>query len=140
MSEVANTFKVIGLLTKIFPTERKSDKFQCREFVIEIPSQYPEFVKFQLVQDYCDIINDQFSEGSTEVEVSFNLRGREWQGKYFTTLNAWKVKKLKDVEVQEMPDQTPSEQVVPFQIFTPTFVKLPKGEPLKASYTDDLPF
>ena len=25
------------------------------------------------------------------MKVHFDLRGREWQGKYFTNLNAWKV-------------------------------------------------
>jgi single-strand DNA-binding protein len=46
-------------------------------------------VKFQINQDKCNIL-DKFKEGQ-EVEVSFNLRGREWNGKYFTNLEAWKV-------------------------------------------------
>jgi hypothetical protein len=27
------------------------------------------------------------------VKVHFDLRGREWQGKYFTNLNAWRIEK-----------------------------------------------
>lgn len=83
-------FEISGKLIKIFPTENKSDKFQAREFVIEIQDgNYPQFVKFQLTQDRCPLV-DPFQEGE-EIKVWFDLRGREWQGKYFTNLNAWRV-------------------------------------------------
>lgn len=48
-----------------------------------------QYVKFQLTQDRCSIV-DNFREGD-EVRVHFNLRGREWQGKYFTNLDAWRI-------------------------------------------------
>jgi hypothetical protein len=49
---------------------------------------------FQLTQDKCSLL-DAFMEGQ-QVEVSFNLKGREWtspQGevKYFNTLEAFRV-------------------------------------------------
>lgn len=87
------SFEVEGKLIKKYETESKSEKFQAREFVLEVASgNYPEFVKFQLVQDRCAII-DSFSEGE-RMKVHFDLRGREWQGKYFTNLNAWRVEKV----------------------------------------------
>jgi len=79
-----------GKLHKIFPTETKGAKnFQVREFVIETDGQYPQYVKFQLTQDKCDML-DNYQEGQM-IKVAFDLRGREWQGKYFTNLNAWKL-------------------------------------------------
>ena len=83
------SYEVEGKLHKKFDVEKKSGTFQTREFVIVVESQYPQFVKFQLVQDRCDII-DNIPEGA-EVKVYFDLRGREWQGKYFTNLQAWRV-------------------------------------------------
>ena len=83
------SFEVVGRLHKKFDTEKKTESFQAREFVIEVDGQYPQFVKFQLVQDRCSAI-EQYNEGDM-VKVSFDLRGREWQGKYFTNLNAWKI-------------------------------------------------
>ena len=66
--------------------------FQAREFVIVVESgNYPQYVKFQLVQDRCALI-DTYEEGE-EIKVHFDLRGREWNGKYFTNLNAWRVEK-----------------------------------------------
>lgn len=86
------TFEIEGTLHKIFEVESKSASFQTREFVITTEGTYPQYVKFQLTQDKCGVI-DGYPEGE-KVKVSFDLRGREWQGKYFTNLNAWKVEKV----------------------------------------------
>jgi hypothetical protein len=80
---------VEGRLLKKFETEQVSATFKKREFVIETEGQYPQPVKFDLTQDRC-VILDNYQEGQ-RVKVSFNLRGREWNGKYFTDLNAWRL-------------------------------------------------
>jgi hypothetical protein len=83
-------FEVEGKLHRVFPTEQKSASFSAREFVLEIPDgNYPQLVKFQAVQDRCALL-DNFREGD-RVKVSFDLRGREWNGKYLTNLNAWRI-------------------------------------------------
>lgn len=83
-------FDVEGRLHRIFPTEQKSASFTAREFVLEVPDgNYPQLIKFQAVQDRCGLL-DNFSEGD-QVRVSFDLRGREWNGKYLTNLNAWRI-------------------------------------------------
>lgn len=83
-------YKAEGKVVKIFDAEQKSASFQAREFVIEVPDgQYPQMVKFQLVQDKCSLVDD-YSEGD-DIEVEFDLRGREWNGKYFTNLQAWRI-------------------------------------------------
>ena len=86
------SFDVDGRLHKKYETEQKTDSFKAREFVIEIDGgQYPQFIKFQLVQDRCSLLDD-VEEGEI-IKVHFDLRGREWQGKYFTNLNAWRIEK-----------------------------------------------
>jgi len=86
------SFEVEGKLVKKFDTESKTESFQAREFVIEVSSgNYPQMVKFQLVQDRCSIV-DEYNEGEV-MKVYFDLRGREWQGKYFTNLNAWRIER-----------------------------------------------
>jgi hypothetical protein len=84
------SFEVEGRLHKKFDTENKTDSFQAREFVIEIDGGgYPQFIKFQLVQDRCALV-DAYEVGAT-IKVHFDLRGREWNEKYFTNLNAWRI-------------------------------------------------
>jgi len=86
-----------GTIIEIFDTVEISERFRKREFVIEAGDnpQYPEFVKFELIQDRCELLN-AFSVGDT-IEVHFNLKGRKWtdrQGeiKYFNSLQAWRLK------------------------------------------------
>ena len=83
-------YKATGRLHKVFDTEQKSASFSAREFVIEVADgKFPQMVKFQLTQDKCPLIDD-YSEGE-EITVDFDLRGREWNDKYFTNLNAWRI-------------------------------------------------
>lgn len=83
------SFEVEGKLHKKFDTESKTETFQARDFVIETEGNYPQLVKFQLVQDRCALL-DPFEEGQM-IKVHFDLRGREWNDKYFTNLNAWRL-------------------------------------------------
>ena len=83
-------YKATGRLHKVFDTEQKSASFSAREFVIEmVDGKFPQMVKFQLTQDKCSLIDD-YSEGE-DISVDFDLRGREWNEKYFTNLNAWRI-------------------------------------------------
>lgn len=87
------TYEAIGKLYRKFATESKSPTFQTREFVIETnDNNYQQYIKFQLTQDKCALI-DSLNEGE-EIKVHFDLRGREWNEKFFTNLNAWKVEKM----------------------------------------------
>ncbi|MBI5917631.1 MAG: DUF3127 domain-containing protein [Bacteroidetes bacterium] len=86
------SFEIEGKLLRKYDTESKSQSFTAREFVLEIQDgNYPQYIKFQLTQDRCAAI-DAHKEGE-QIKVHFDLRGREWQGKYFTNLNAWRVEK-----------------------------------------------
>jgi hypothetical protein len=90
-------FKLTGTLKVINPTQVISDRFSKREFVVETQDQYPQMIMFQATQDKCGLLdNFQMNE---QVEVSFNLRGREWtspQGevKYFNTIEAWRIERV----------------------------------------------
>ncbi|MEY4933737.1 MAG: hypothetical protein RIS64_96 [Bacteroidota bacterium] len=85
--------EVTGILHRKFPiAARGANGFQTREFVLEMTdgnNQYKQLIKFQLVQNHCAIL-DSFNEND-EIKVHFDLRGREWQDKYLTNLNCWKI-------------------------------------------------
>ena len=90
--------EVTGTLKVKFDTQKVSDRFQKREFVLstELSTPYPQHVSFQVTQDKCTML-DQYNEGD-ELKIQFNLRGREWNGpqgiKYFNTLEAWRIEKV----------------------------------------------
>ena len=62
--------------------------FMKREFVVKTEEMYPQDVKFELVKDKCSLI-DQY-QVDDKVRVSFNIRGSQWQGRYFTNLQVGK--------------------------------------------------
>lgn len=67
-----------------------SDKFRVMDFVIQTPDEkYPQSIQFQLMNDRIQEM-DKFTMGE-ELEVTFDLRGREYNGKYYNTLNAYKI-------------------------------------------------
>ena len=100
------SFEIIGKLHKVFDVQAKSEKFQAREFVITTDGQYPQFIKFQLTQDRCELIS-KFEEGK-DIKVFFDLRGREWNEKFFTNLNAWKIETAQDENAGSGPTPIPT--------------------------------
>lgn len=127
------SLEVEGVLHKKFETENKTESFQAREFVIQTEGQYPQYVKFQLVQDRCGAV-DPFNEGE-KIKVFFDLRGREWNGKYFTNLNAWKLEKI---AVNPPPAAPVGDGGMPTE--EPPFTNFSDGKDMVAGDLDDLPF
>ena len=136
------SFEISGRLAEKFETQKVSDRFQKREFVLEIKSsgtsgfEFVDFIKFQSTQDKCSLL-DQFNVDDM-VKVSFNLRGRKWerdgQVSYFTNLEAWRIEKVQNESngsAMEPPAQDDlTNQDAPF----------PTQPPVDDSGVDDLPF
>ena len=105
-------FKLSGTLKVKNDTVQVSEKFSKREFVLtDASSMYPQDILFQLTQDKCALI-DAANIGD-QIEVSFNLRGREWTSpagevKYFNTLEAWRIEKMGAGAASGMPQGGPS--------------------------------
>lgn len=102
-------FKLTGTLKVANATQVISEKFSLRKFVITDESQYPQDIEFQLTQDKCDYL-DQYRIGE-KIDVSFNLRGREWNSpagevKYFNTLEAWRIERVGGAPQQPIKQET----------------------------------
>lgn len=113
-------YEATGIVRDIAGTVEVSDKFQKREFVVEIADnpKYPQKVQFQATGDRCSLL-DRVSVGDT-VKIEFDLRGREWRSpkgeiKHFNSLDAWKI----DVTIRapgahNSPKQAGPEDDLPF--------------------------
>ena len=127
--------EVTGTLKVKFDTQKVSDRFQKREFVLttEASTPYPQHVSFQLTQDKVNLL-DQYNVGD-EMKIQFNLRGREWNGpqgiKYFNTLEAWRIEKAAGGGLSTSTQNTQSNTAenTPSQVFTSN-----------VNDNDDLPF
>ena len=91
-----SSFKMKGVVHKVGQTMNVSEKFSKRELVMvdNSDANYPQYVSFEFTQDKTSLL-DNVMEGQ-EIELSFNLRGREWTSpagdvKYFNTLQGCKI-------------------------------------------------
>lgn len=101
--------RCVAVLDLISGTSKAGKAFQKRDFVIETAGQYPKKVCFQL---FGDKVNDCPNVGE-EVKVSFDPESREWNGRWFTQLNAWKVER--QGMQQPAPQPAPQSQYAPAQ-------------------------
>ena len=99
---------VEGKVLEKFDTQAIKETFKKREFILEYAEnpQYPEFLKFELIQSNCEQIDS--IEVGDDVTVSFNLKGRKWtdpkgEVKYFNSLQAWRVDKKAATSSDETP-------------------------------------
>ena len=120
--------KVNGKLHTIFETKQITERFQKREFVVEMADnpKYPQVVLFQLTGDRCGQLDD-FKVGD-EVRIEFSLRGREWtspQGdvKYFNSLDVWSLERAGGADYRGDDEPPP-----------------PDGPPPGWDDNDDIPF
>ena len=69
------------------------------EFVVkENEGQYPQSAKFSIFGTEKVDKFLQYNKVDQEVEVHFNFKTTEWQGKYFTNNEAWRVSKVQSEE------------------------------------------
>jgi hypothetical protein len=85
-----NQHTTTGVIINKLPAKQVSEKFRVQEFILKVgEDKYPQEVKFQLVNDNIDLLD--FIQVNEQVEVTFELRGREYNGTHYVTLNALKV-------------------------------------------------
>jgi len=118
-----------GKIVKVLPLQSGQGQkgvWKKQDYVMEYGDAYPKMVCFNLWGDKVD----QFalSEGDM-VNVSFDIESREFNGKYYTDVKAWKIEKGSGTpQAQNTASGSKSEFGVP----APDF--------LNSDEKDDLPF
>lgn len=85
--------KVVAILAKTSGTSAAGKAWEKQDFVIEEQEgSYPKQVAFT-VFNKPEMIADMRVDD--EVEVGFNVESREYNGKYFSNVTAWRVNILK---------------------------------------------
>lgn len=89
---MAKGFEIEGKVHLINDIQTFDSGFSKREFVIEVEDgKYPQMVKFEAIKEKTSL-TDGLSKGDA-VKVFFDIRGNEYNGRYFVNLNAWKLEK-----------------------------------------------
>lgn len=124
--------KLVQLLEKRSGVSANGTNWTSQDFVIEIPGQYVSNAVFNVYGDRVQLSQFQIGE---YIKVSFDIRGREYQGRWYNTLNCWKIDHAGATGAQPGVQQAaaaPAAQAAPAQ---PTG---PAEQPQQGS--DDLPF
>jgi len=72
-----------GVVKVIFDTQEFKNNFKKREIVVSTEDEYPQHIKFEFTDENGINKLDEISEGD-KVRIAFQLRGNEYQGKYYT--------------------------------------------------------
>ncbi len=79
--------KIVEIL-QVQTGEGRNGTWKKQEYVIELPGQYPKKVCFYIWGDMIDTV--AIKEGE-ELTVSIDIESREYNGKWYTNIKAWKV-------------------------------------------------
>lgn len=122
--------KVIQLLPMQSGAGRNGSEWRKQEFVIETTEQYPKKVCISMWGDKIDQFNIQPGEDLT---VSITVESREYNGKWYTNVQAWKVDRT-------AATTSPLDEPMPFPS-APAASRAVMPEGLSnTSEVDDLPF
>lgn len=86
MAEI--TGKIIAVLPTRSGTSARGTQWSSQTAVIETHEQYPKRVAFDVLGDKITEFNLQVGE---EMTVSFDINAREFNGKWYNSVNAWQV-------------------------------------------------
>jgi len=83
-------YELTGKVKVIQDAQTFGSGFTKREFVVTVEDgKYPQDICLECVQDKVSLL-DSIRVGQ-EVTATFDIRGREYNGRYFNNLQAWRV-------------------------------------------------
>lgn len=89
---MASDYQLVGTIKLISDAQSFNSGFTKREFVVtDEDAKYPQDIKFECIKEKCELL-DGYSNGE-KVNVSFNIRGNEYNGRYYVNLQAWRIEK-----------------------------------------------
>jgi hypothetical protein len=81
------SLELTGTLVKFYETKSFPSGFSIQEFVVRTDERYPQEILVQAAKEKIDVLKN-FKENDV-VKVKFNLRGREYNGRHFVSLDMW---------------------------------------------------
>ena len=83
-------YDLTGKIKLIQEAKTFDSGFTKREMVVVVEDgKYPQEINLEFVQDKVSLL-DNLQIGQ-EVTVTFDIRGREYNGRYFNNLQGWKI-------------------------------------------------
>jgi len=115
-------YELTGKVKLIQDLQTFNSGFTKREMVVIVEDgKYPQEINLEFVQDKVNLLNAL--EIGQEVTVMFDIRGREYNGRYFNNLQGWKIQTDTSANSADVPQYSEFDQQTP-----------------DISFDDDIPF
>jgi len=101
MSDLTVNGKVEKMLPKQTGQTKKGDTWEKQIFLVRTDAEYNNLYALEAFGEKAMKQIENVKQGD-EVEVSFNVNTNEYQGKYYTSLSAWKVNVLETAGASPM--------------------------------------
>tara|TARA_R110000772_G_scaffold9769_8_gene31871 strand:+ start:4225 stop:4578 length:354 start_codon:yes stop_codon:yes gene_type:complete len=82
------SYELKGTVTLVNDTQTFDSGFTKRELVVNTGGEYPQEVKLEMVKDNCAKLDNV--KAGQEILATFDVRGNEYNGKYYVNLLCWK--------------------------------------------------
>ena len=101
--------KVIAVLPVKSGTSQSGNEWATQQYVVESHEQYPQKMVFEVFGK--DRIKEANISIGDELEVEVNFDAREYQGKWYNSIKAWKVAHINSAP---QPAAQPAQPVPPY--------------------------
>lgn len=86
------SYELEGKIKVLQETKTFNGGFTKRELVVTVQDgDYPQDISLEFLKDKISLLDNIFVDD--EVVVTFDIRGREYNGRYFNNLIGWKIAK-----------------------------------------------
>lgn len=85
------TGKIIAVLPERGGTSKTGNEWKMQEYVLETHEQYPKKICFNVFG--ADKIAQFNIQAGDELTVSFDINAREYQGRWYNDIRAWRVER-----------------------------------------------
>jgi hypothetical protein len=90
------SMQIQGIITRILPlqtgTTKSGSEWAKQGYVLLTNERYAKLVYFEL---WGKAVDTEAAEVGQEVVVSLNVESREWGGRFYTELSAWRVERVR---------------------------------------------
>lgn len=103
--------ELTGKIIKIFPeqggTSKNGNTYKTIDFLVETAEQYPKKALINIFGE--DKVNNfkQYNREGDDVVVSLDINAREYNGRWYNDVRAWKVSKANAQPAQAAPQPAP---------------------------------
>lgn len=110
------SLEITGILEEILPIETGEKKdgsgtWSKQNFLVRTAEEYNNLYCFEVFGDEKITNLTKYQKEGDGVKITFNVNTNEWNGKYFTSLSAWRIEAIKATSAPEPMKAEPQTEV-----------------------------